>query len=78
MSFEKGDQVRLRDKHSEHDGEVGEVTQVAETMFGDETYTVQFDEGREAGLPADALETVEDTDDADTDAAGETAPESGE
>jgi len=77
MSFEKGDSVRLQDKHSEHDGEVGEVTQVAETMFGDETYTVRFDDGREAGLPADALEEV-DEDDVDADESGETAPESGE
>jgi hypothetical protein len=58
MSFEKGDTVRLRDKHSEHDGEVGEVTRVSETMFGDETYTVNFDGGQEAGLPADALEAA--------------------
>lgn len=58
MSFEKGDTVRLRDKHSEHDGEVGEVTRVSETMFGDETYTVRFDGGQEAGLPADALDTA--------------------
>ena len=60
MSFEKGDSVRLQDKHSDHDGEVGEVTQVSETMFGDETYTVQFDEGQEAGLPADSLVAAED------------------
>ena len=60
MSFEKGDRVRLQDKHSEFDGEVGEVTQVSETMFGDETYTVQFDEGQEAGLAADTLVTAEE------------------
>ncbi|MFB6157391.1 MAG: DUF1918 domain-containing protein, partial [Haloferacaceae archaeon] len=28
MSFEDGDRVVLHDKHSEHDGEVGTVTQV--------------------------------------------------
>jgi hypothetical protein len=67
MSFEKGDSVRLQDKHSEHDGEVGEVTQVSETMFGDETYTVQFDGGQEAGLPADALEAAADESDDETD-----------
>jgi len=59
MSFEKGDSVRLQDKHSDHDGEVGEVTQVSETMFGDETYTVQFDAGQETGLPADSLVAAE-------------------
>ena len=36
MAFQKGDSVVLHDKHSDYDGEVGEVTQVAETMFGDE------------------------------------------
>jgi hypothetical protein len=59
MSFEKGDSVRLEDKHSDHDGEVGEVTRVSETMFGDETYTVQFDEGQETGLSADSLAAAE-------------------
>lgn len=63
MSFEKGDSVRLQDKHSNHDGEVGEVTRVSETMFGDETYVVQFDEGQEAGLSGDALEPLETGDD---------------
>lgn len=65
MSFEKGDSVRLQDKHSDHDGEVGDVTQVSETMFGDETYTVQFDEGQEAGLPADSLVAAEDSEETD-------------
>ena len=44
------------------------VTQVMETMFGDNTYTVSFDDGQEAGVPADALAPA---DDADTDAAEE-------
>jgi hypothetical protein len=35
MSFEKDDEVVLRDKHSEYDGEAGTITQVMETMFGD-------------------------------------------
>lgn len=56
MSYEKGDRVVLHDQHSEFDGEVGEVTQVMETMFGDANYTVSFDEGQEAGVPEDALE----------------------
>jgi hypothetical protein len=68
MSFEKGDSVRLQDKHSDHDGEAGEVTQVSETMFGDETYTVQFDEGQEAGLSADSL-TLAESDDEPEDSA---------
>ncbi len=60
MSFEEGDHVRLRDKHSDHDGDVGEITQVMETMFDDRTYTVSFDDGQEAGVPPDQLEAVED------------------
>jgi hypothetical protein len=59
MSFEKDDRVVLHDKHSEHDGEEGTVTQVMETMFGDATYTVSFEDGQEAGVPADALEAAE-------------------
>ncbi|PSP47758.1 DUF1918 domain-containing protein [Halobacteriales archaeon QH_7_69_31] len=60
MGFEKGDAVVLRDQHSDHDGEVGEVSQVSETMFGDNTYIVQFDEGQEAGIPAEALDAAEE------------------
>ena len=62
MSFEKGDSVILNDEHSEYDGEVGEITQVAETMFGDENYTISFEEGQEAGVPADNLEAAEEDD----------------
>jgi len=60
MSFEKGDSVVLDDEHSEYDGEVGEITRVSETMFGDENYTVSFEEGQEAGVPADALDPADD------------------
>ena len=60
MGFEKGDAVVLRDEHSDHDGEVGEVSQVSETMFGDNTYIVQFEEGQEAGIPAEALDAAEE------------------
>ena len=63
MSFEEDDEVVLHDEHSEHDGEVGTVTQVMETMFGDATYTVQFEEGQEAGVPEDALDAVEESED---------------
>lgn len=60
MAFEKGDTVVFNDKHSEYDGEVGEVTQVSETMFGDNTYIVQFEEGQEAGIPEDALDAADE------------------
>jgi len=59
MSFEEDDRVVLSDKHSEFDGEVGTVTQVMETMFGDATYTVSFEDGQETGVPADQLEAAE-------------------
>jgi hypothetical protein len=35
-----------------------------ETMFGDATYTVSFEDGQETGVPEDALEAT-DGDDAD-------------
>ncbi|MFC6988502.1 DUF1918 domain-containing protein [Haloplanus sp. GCM10025708] len=60
MSFEKDDEVVLHDKHSEHDGEVGTVTQVMETMFGDATYTVSFEEGQETGVPEGSLESADE------------------
>jgi hypothetical protein len=66
MSFEKDDRVVLHDKHSEFDGEVGTVTQVMETMFGDATYTVSFDDGQETGVPDDQLDPAEDAEDAET------------
>jgi hypothetical protein len=65
MAFEEDDRVVLHDEHSEHDGEVGTVTQVMETMFGDATYTVSFDDGQEAGLSEDQLEPAADGDDED-------------
>jgi hypothetical protein len=58
MSYQEGDRVVLHDAHSEHDGATGTVSQVMETMFGDATYTVQFEEGQETGLPGDALEAA--------------------
>jgi len=60
MSFEKDDRVVLDDKHSEFDGETGTVTQVMETMFGDATYTVSFEDGQETGVPADQLEAADE------------------
>ncbi|WP_280536335.1 DUF1918 domain-containing protein [Halopenitus sp. POP-27] len=68
MSFEKDDTVVLSDKHSEYDGEVGTITQKMDTMFGDATYTVSFEDGQETGVPADALEAADEAapeDDAD-------------
>ena len=62
MSFEKDDDVVLHDKHSEYDGEAGTVTQVMDTMFGDATYTVSFEDGQETGVPEDQLEPAEEAD----------------
>lgn len=71
MTFDEGDRVVLHDEHSDHDGETGRITQVVETMFGDATYTVSFDDGQETGVPVDLLEEAEDAeadDDPDDDA----------
>ncbi|MFA9517226.1 DUF1918 domain-containing protein [Halopenitus sp. H-Gu1] len=68
MSFEKDDRVVFHDKHSEHDGEVGTITQKMETMFGEATYTVSFEDGQETGIAADALEAA-DEDEAEDEAA---------
>ncbi|WP_135830382.1 DUF1918 domain-containing protein [Halorussus halobius] len=65
MSFEEDDRVTLHDEHSEYDGEEGQVTQVMETMFGDSTYTVSFEDGQETGIPEDSLEAAGEADDAD-------------
>lgn len=65
MSFEEDDTVILHDEHSEHDGEEGTITQVMETMFDDETYTVNFEDGQEAGVSEGALELVERGEDED-------------
>ncbi|MFB6136019.1 MAG: DUF1918 domain-containing protein [Halobacteriaceae archaeon] len=65
MSFEEGDSVVLHDEHSEYDGETGEVVQVMETMFGDENYTVTFEDGQEAGIPLDNLEAADGDDEND-------------
>jgi hypothetical protein len=63
MEFEEDDSVILHDKHSEFDGETGTITQVVETMFGDATYTVSFEDGQEVGISADQLEPAEDDSD---------------
>ncbi|WP_327052761.1 DUF1918 domain-containing protein [Halomicrococcus gelatinilyticus] len=60
MSFDEDDRVILHDEHSEYDGEEGTITQVMETMFGDATYTVSFDDGQETGIPEDSLEAAEE------------------
>jgi len=59
MPFEEDDSVILHDEHSEFDGEAGTVTQVVETMFDDENYTVSFEDGKEVGVPEDDLEPAE-------------------
>jgi hypothetical protein len=66
MSFEKDDTVVLNDKHSEFDGQEGTVTQVMETMFGDATYTVSFEDGQESGVSEDALEPAGESEPGDT------------
>jgi len=65
MSFEKDDQVVLNDEHSEFDGETGTVTQTMESMFGDVTYTVSFEDGQETGIPEDDLEAADEDDEDD-------------
>jgi hypothetical protein len=66
MAFEEDDRVILHDEHSDYDGEEGTVTQVVETMFGDENYIVSFEDGQEAGIPEDNLEAApEDEDEGD-------------
>ena len=60
MEFEEDDSVVLHDKHSEFDGEVGTITQVVETMFGDATYTVSFEDGKEVGISADQIEAADE------------------
>ncbi|RLM59285.1 DUF1918 domain-containing protein [Halobellus sp. Atlit-31R] len=63
MEYEEDDSVVLHDKHSEFDGEVGTITQVVETMFGDATYTVSFEDGQEVGISADQLEAADEDED---------------
>jgi hypothetical protein len=67
MSFAEDDTVILHDEHSEYDGQEGTITQTMETMFGDETYTVSFEDGQEAGVSEEALELVESAPDEDED-----------
>jgi hypothetical protein len=59
MGFEEGDKVIFRDEYHEKDGEEGEVVQVSETMFGDETYTVEVDDETIGGLGEDQLEAAD-------------------
>ncbi|EMA27329.1 hypothetical protein [Halobiforma nitratireducens] len=68
MSFEEDDQVVLHDEHSEFDGETGTITQTMESMFGDVTYTVSFEDGQEAGVPEDSLEAADEDESEDEDA----------
>ncbi|SEH14597.1 hypothetical protein SAMN04487967_1678 [Natronorubrum sediminis] len=63
MSFDEDDRVVLHDEHSEFDGETGTITQTMESMFGDVTYTISFEDGQETGVPEDALEEADEEDD---------------
>ncbi|WP_459194145.1 DUF1918 domain-containing protein [Halosimplex sp. J119] len=60
MAFEEDERVILHDEHSDYDGEAGTIEQVVETMFGDENYTVSFEDGQEAGISEDQLEAAEE------------------
>ncbi|KYH27195.1 hypothetical protein HAPAU_06470 [Halalkalicoccus paucihalophilus] len=60
MSFEEDDRVVLSDDHSEFDGQEGRITQVMDTMFGDATYTVSFEDGQETGIPESDLSPADD------------------
>lgn len=62
MSFEKDDRVVLNNKHSEFDGKTGATTQVTESMFGESTYTTNFNKDQEVGTTQDQLETADDGD----------------
>lgn len=67
MSFDEDDRVVLHDEHSEFDGETGTITQTMESMFGDVTYTISFEDGQETGVPEDALEEADEADAEDVD-----------
>ncbi|WP_436343739.1 DUF1918 domain-containing protein [Natronorubrum sp. FCH18a] len=67
MSFDEDDRVVLNDEHSEFDGETGTITQTMESMFGDVTYTISFEDGQETGVPEDSLEEADEEADADED-----------
>ena len=73
MSYEEDDRVVLSDKHSEFDGETGTITQTMESMFGDTTYTISFEDGQETGIPEDSLEPAPD-EEADEEGDGEVTP----
>lgn len=60
MRFDEDDRVVLSDDHSEFDGQEGRITQVMDTMFGDATYTVSFEDGQETGVPESDLSPTDD------------------
>jgi len=60
MGFEEGDKVIFRDDKQKKDGEEGEIVQVSETMFGDESYTVEVEGETIGGLGEDQLEAVDE------------------
>lgn len=60
MSYEEGDKIIFRDEHHEKDGEEGEIVQVSETMFGDESYTIKVEGETIGGLGEDQLEAVDE------------------
>ncbi|MFC5973151.1 DUF1918 domain-containing protein [Halomarina salina] len=75
MAFDEDDRVVLHDQHSDYDGETGTITQKVETMFGDATYTVSFEDGQEQGLSEDMLEAADGDTDSDSDGDSDTDEE---
>jgi len=59
MGFEEGDKVIFKDEHHEKDGEEGEVVEISETMFGDESYTIEVEGETIGGLGEGQLEAAE-------------------
>jgi hypothetical protein len=60
MSFQEHDRVVLRDRHSEHDGDVGPIAEVTETSAGGPADPVGFEDGQESGVPLEQLEPAEE------------------
>lgn len=60
MTFEEGDKVIFKDEYHEKDGQEGKVTQISETMFGDQSYTIEVEGETIGGLGEDQLEAVEE------------------
>ncbi len=60
MVLEEGSRVILHDIHSKHNGEIGTIKSIVQTMFGTSNYSVEFEEGQEAGVGEKSLEELID------------------